>query len=884
VHSRSKPVSGTRALCWALGFAWIWGWATVPARAIESPAVAPRNPWGEWIEEDFPFFSSVLDVRRKGDPLLKDNLTPRALILNLGGGTWAGFDMELLRVTSIWEGRGVTPAALAPLTYHDPFNRTAGARAKLPVPVGSVWLENGLYPGWQPGPEISMLDPREPGPSKQEVGRGPLSDEAGRFRALRLAEGGVDLHYSLGDVAVVDRLRSASESGIRGVRRQVKVEAAPRELLLVVATRRPGTPARATLQADLDGTVRLEDTGPVTFVRIPPREYPVEFSVWLGPGDTLPPPATPAPALSRAPRWPQVLTTRAALSQAPDAFVIDDIPLPVENPWRRHLRLGDIQFFSDGRAAGVTIDGDVWLIDGLSGNLDQVRWRRFASGLHEPLSLAIRDEEIFVFDRNGLWRLRDTDGDGEADVHEMFCNLFAQTSDTREFPNSMKLAPDGAFIIAKGGQRGDTLAKDSGTVLRIAPDGRSVTTLGWGFRQPFLGVHPRTGLVTVTDQEGNYVPATPIYVLEKNEYHGFLAGFLPEKHPAPIAEPLVWLSHNFNAAAISQLWVTDTRMGPLNGALAHLGYNRPELFVVRMSERAARRQAAVMSLSRDWTFAPLNGAMNPADGQLYLTGFQIYASTAKRISGLARFRHTGAENPLPREVAALEPGVLLRFDVELDPRSAADPANYRVARWNYRRTPQYGSPHFRPDGEKGQEPLVPSSAYLSRDRRSVFVGIPDMRPGIMQMQVGWTLTSAKGAKLESEALLTPHELARFAPQADGFDDLVVDLTPRVVAGQAADSPVLTVADGRKLAEDYACRACHSTDGAKLVGPTWKGLPGSLRKFKGGSLALADDAYLRESILNSGAKMVEGFDEGMPSYTGILNDRQVDALILYIKSL
>ena len=37
-------------------------------------------------------------------------------------------------------------------------------------------------------------------------------------------------------------------------------------------------------------------------------------------------------------------------------------------------------------------------------------WRRFASGLHEPLSLAIRDKQVFVFDRNGIWQLRDTDG------------------------------------------------------------------------------------------------------------------------------------------------------------------------------------------------------------------------------------------------------------------------------------------------------------------------------------------------------------------------------------------------------------------------------------------------------------------------------------------
>lgn len=854
--------------------------AQEPAGA--SAPQAKNFPWGEWLEEDFPFFSSVLDARRKGDPLLKDNLTPRALILNLGGGIWAGFDTELLRVAAIWQGRGVTPAALAPLTYRDPFNRTGGARAKLPVPVGAVWLANGLFPGWQRGAEISTLDPREPAPSKQEVGRGPLAEEVGRFRALHLPkEGGVELRYALGGVPVVDRLRASDG----GVRRELRVGAATEELLLVVATRAPGVPAKVTLQADANPAVRLDDMGPVTFVRVAPRAQPVEFGVWLAPADAAAPPAAATATLSTAPRWPQVLTTRATLSTAKDAFVADDIALPVGNPWRRHLRLGDIQFFPDGRAAGVTIDGDVWLIDGLASDLGQMRWRRFASGLHEPLSLAIRDGDIFVFDRNGVWRLRDTDGDGEADTHEMFCNLFAQTADTREFANNMKLAPDGSFVIAKGGQRGDTLAKDSGTVLRIAPDGKSVTTLGWGFRQPYVGVHPRTGLITATDQEGNYVPATPVFVVDKNEYHGFLAGFLPvEKYPAPIAEPVVWLPHMFNASGVSQLWLAGGRMGPLNGALIHVGYNRAELFVVRLSERTAKRQAAVMSLTHDIPYSLLGGAVNPTDGQLYVTGFQIYAATAERISGLTRIRYTGAEYTQPREIVAMDQGVLLRFDVALDPKCALDPVNYRAARWNYRRAASYGSPHFRPDGELGQEPMLPSSVYLSLDRRSVFVGIPDMRAGVMQMQVGWSLATAKGAAAEDEAFLTPRQLARFEPTAEGFDEITVDLTPRKLAGQTATATALTAADGQKLAEAYACLACHSTDGSKKVGPTWLGLPGQMRKFKGGTQAVADDAYLRESILFSSAKLVEGSDEGMPAYAGILNDQQVDALILYLKSL
>jgi len=296
-------------------------------------------------------------------------------------------------------------------------------------------------------------------------------------------------------------------------------------------------------------------------------------------------------------------------------------------------------------------------------------------------------------------------------------------------------------------------------------------------------------------------------------------------------------------------------------------------------------QAAVVSLTRDLDFAPLSGAVNPADGQLYVTGFQIWGSIARRTSGLARVRYTGAPCTLPREVAPMDKGIRLRFDVALDAKQAADPANFSVERWNYKRTANYGSPHFKLDGGTGQEWMTPSSAYLSRDGKSIFIGIRDMRP-VMQMRIGWALATRAGTNFEANAYFTPHELTKFDPGAEGFKRVKVDLTPRM--SQAAATPV-TVEEGQKLSVLMGCTACHSTDGATgtKVGPTWKGLFGSQREFKGGEPAIADEAYLRESILEPAARVVLGFeknDTGMPSYAGVLTDAQIQALILYIKTL
>src|SRR5688572_14971880 len=68
------------------------------------------RPWADFVETNFPFFSSVLDARKLGPGWPTNNLTPRGLILNLGHDYWVCFDTDLLRVSAIWRGRGVSPA------------------------------------------------------------------------------------------------------------------------------------------------------------------------------------------------------------------------------------------------------------------------------------------------------------------------------------------------------------------------------------------------------------------------------------------------------------------------------------------------------------------------------------------------------------------------------------------------------------------------------------------------------------------------------------------------------------------------------------------------------------------------------------------------------
>ena len=187
---------------------------------VNAMAFAGQYQWGDWVEKDFPFFSSALDARDAGEVFPKDNLTPRGIILNLGHDLWACFDTDLLRISAIWQGKGVTPVALATGSYRIAGQKTKDGQDDLPKPDGTVWLANGIYAGWQVGKtEFSLKvqvnarpeefpDPREPAPSPEEVGRGPLDEKLGRFRSLHVAGKTVVLEYEVAGTVIRDRFWS----------------------------------------------------------------------------------------------------------------------------------------------------------------------------------------------------------------------------------------------------------------------------------------------------------------------------------------------------------------------------------------------------------------------------------------------------------------------------------------------------------------------------------------------------------------------------------------------------------------------------------------------------------------------------------------------------
>ncbi len=839
-----------------------------------------ESPFASFVETDFPFFTQTLDAREFGKGWPEKNLTSRGIILPLGEDHFACFDPDLLRWALIWkankDGEYLTMDGMGPGSYRLPNRKASPGQGSLPKPIGEPLFASPLLPGWSIKSSPDNSDPREKsGADEDELSIGPIPVSIGRWSGLRLMENGVQLEYEIAGTPVLERLIAGKEGIVRSI------TIAPHDLDFWI-------------RGGISGDSQKSDL----HVKIPANKKEATSTVSLTASNI----SSDSADIPKK-RWPENINTKVTAGKGDKAFTFDSIEIPDKNPWKRNVRFSDLQFFPDGRCALVTFDGDVWIAKAAKGNPDQWKWNRFASGLHEPLGLEIVEDSIYVFDRNGICKLVDKDQNGEADFYENFSNVVAQSAETREFAQGIVAKKGGGFFLAKGGQVGSTRGKLNGTVVEISKDGRSFEVISTGLRQPYIGYNPETEVLTASDQQGHWKPATPIYRIEKNRYFGFQPAKLKDKakHPASIDAPEIWIPHFVNQSGASQIWLGESdQMGELNGSLIHIGYNRPEMFKVYLQENG--NQGAVFPLLSGFPSGVLNGAVNPVDGLLYLCGFEIWGTSGADISGFFRVRPGEKKSWHPEKILAGKRGVMLTFREKLDPSAAKVLANYTADRWNYKQTHNYGSGNYKLDGEPGQEGLPVTSAYVSDDGKSLFLGIPDMQAS-HSLRVTYRIPHPDGGGIVENAYLTVKSLQKLDLEKEGFGKLEVNLTIDESMKRIGPKVKPTAELGIQVATQYGCIACHAAGdqvpasnltGAAAaqvaVGPSWNGLWHSMRTFSDGSfIKSADETYFRESILDPSRRVTEGFETektgvGMPSYLGVLKDHEIDSILLYIKSL
>jgi cytochrome c oxidase subunit II len=91
------------------------------------------------------------------------------------------------------------------------------------------------------------------------------------------------------------------------------------------------------------------------------------------------------------------------------------------------------------------------------------------------------------------------------------------------------------------------------------------------------------------------------------------------------------------------------------------------------------------------------------------------------------------------------------------------------------------------------------------------------------------------------------------------------------------------ATGEKVFAELGCVTCHRSD-TQGRGPNLQGVFGKPVLLADGRTVTADENYVRESILDPGAKIVSGFKPVMPTFQGLVSEEQLNALVAYVKSL
>jgi cytochrome c oxidase subunit 2 len=114
-------------------------------------------------------------------------------------------------------------------------------------------------------------------------------------------------------------------------------------------------------------------------------------------------------------------------------------------------------------------------------------------------------------------------------------------------------------------------------------------------------------------------------------------------------------------------------------------------------------------------------------------------------------------------------------------------------------------------------------------------------------------------------------------------DIVVQEPAQYEAWMNGGSSGPLSATGEKIFAELGCATCHRAD-TQGRGPNLQGVFGKAVQLEDGRTVTADENYLRECILDPGAKRVKGFQPIMPTFQGLVTEEQVNALVAYIKSI
>jgi glucose/arabinose dehydrogenase len=470
------------------------------------------------------------------------------------------------------------------------------------------------------------------------------------------------------------------------------------------------------------------------------------------------------PLLMPAPGRPDAADKKSAPTEADYYKLLTFTPPPGEV-----LEAGALEVMPDGKIAVGTRRGEIWLIDNAyADDPKAAKFSRYARGLHEVLGLASRGDWLYVTQRPDVSRIKDTDGDGKADVFEVVTDGWEINGDYHEYAFGSRFDKDGNLWITlclTGSF--DSNSKFRGWAFKVTPDGKAIPVCA-GVRSPGGVGFNAEGDVFYTDNQGPWNGCCGLKYIRQGGFTGHPGGFrwYGEKEtaylgPAPTV-PKSGSRMMVEAKKIPQLEPTCVMFpyGPMGQSASgfdcdlsggKFGPFEKQLFV------GDQTHSTVMRASLEKVKGHYQGACYPfrqgfgsgvvpvrfgKDGSLFAGGTNRgWGSRGPHPFSIERLVWTGKVPFEIREMKAHSDGFELTFTKPVDPATAGKADSYALKTFTYIYQSSYGSP------EVDQTTPKITGVTVAPDRTSVRLRVEGLQEGHIHDLAARGVRSAEGLAL-----------------------------------------------------------------------------------------------------------------------------------------
>lgn len=384
------------------------------------------------------------------------------------------------------------------------------------------------------------------------------------------------------------------------------------------------------------------------------------------------------------------------------------------------LEAGALETLPGGKIALGTRRGEIWIIENAyDPDPAKARFTRFAHGMHEILGLAWKDGWLYVTQRPDITRVRDTNGDGKADVFEVYSEGWDVNGDYHEYAFGSRFDARGNlwFALCLTGSF-DSSSKFRGWAGKVASDGKFVPTTS-GVRSPGGVGFNAEGDVFYTDNQGPWNGTCGLKQIVPGGFVGHPGGFrwYSEKEAAHLGKPpeqpksggrmvaearripqLVPTAILFPYGKMGQSAsgldcdLSKGGFGPFAGQLFVGDQTHSTLMRVFLEKVNGRYQGALFPFRQGFGSGVVP-VRQGTDGSMFVGGTNRgWGSRGPKPFSVERLVWTGKTPFEIREMRALPDGFELAFTQPADKASLAKADSYKLSTYTYIYQSSYGSP------------------------------------------------------------------------------------------------------------------------------------------------------------------------------------------------